>query len=140
MDDLSRAKEILKSDGCTCALVRGDYVKSSSRNGIAPLLELTDDGVDKSGGSVADKIVGKAAALLYALMGVKRVYAEVLSVAGREVLNSRGIYVEYATLTDKILNRKGDGMCPMEQAVKDCSDPVKAREILSATLEKLRKG
>ena len=140
MDDLSRAKELLKAGGYTCALVLGDYEKTSNRNGIAPLLELLDDGVDKTGSSVADKIVGKAAALLYALMGVKRVYAEVLSEAGREVLDGHNIEVEYGTLTDKILNRKGDGPCPMENAVKDCSDPLEAKKILTATLERLRKG
>ena len=140
MDDLSKAKELLKAGGITCALVAGDYEFISNRNGIAPLLELLDDGVDKSGGSVADKIVGKAAALLYALMGVKRVYAEVLSEAGRETLLAHGVEVEYGTLTDKILNRTGDGPCPMENAVKDCSDPIEAKKILTATLERLRRG
>lgn len=140
MDDLERAKELLQTDGCTCALVIGDCEKISRNKGIAPILELTNDGTDKTGGSAADKIVGKAAALLYALMGVKRVYAEVLSEEGKKVLDSRGIAVEYGTLTDKILNRKGDGTCPMEQAVANCSDPMEAREILAATLEKLRKG
>ena len=140
MDDLRRAKELLKADGCTCALVLGDYEKTSNRNGIAPLLELLGDGVDKAGSSVADKIVGKAAALLYALMGVKRVYAEVLSEAGREILFAYEIEAEYDTLTDRILNRKGDGPCPMEKAVENCSDPAAAKEILTATLERLRKG
>ena len=139
MDDLLRAKELLKADGCTCALVLGGYEKSSSRSGIAPLLELLEDGVDKAGSSVADKIVGKAAALLYALMGVKRVYAEVLSEAGRAVLNSHGISVEYSTRTDRILNRKGDGPCPMEKAVENCSDPLEAKKLLTETLERLRK-
>ena len=64
------------------------------------------------GGYAADRIVGKAAALLYVMMGVKGVFAEVLSESALAVLNKHGVHAEYSVLTPNIINRAGDGLCP----------------------------
>ncbi len=107
----------------------GETVVSCGR-GIAPLIELIESGKNFKGCFAADKIVGKAAALLYAHMGVAEVYAEVLSVAAEKVLLAYGINVSYSVLTDKIINRKGDGICPMEIAVADVNFPEEAFAVL----------
>ena len=109
-------------------------VFKSKESGIRPLLQVIHSEMDVKGCYAADKIVGKAAALLYAYMGVSEVYAEVLGKEGRAVLESRGIRVSYRTLTDRIINRRGDDICPMEKTVKDISDPGEA---LCALEEKL---
>lgn len=77
-----------------------------------------------------DKIVGKAAALLYALMGIEALYAEVLSEGAEDVLRRFRILTEYEKIVPAIINRKGDGICPMEEAVKETEDPLSAFEIL----------
>ncbi|MBR6233205.1 MAG: DUF1893 domain-containing protein [Erysipelotrichaceae bacterium] len=83
---------------------------------------------------VADKLIGKASAMLLVLSGVKNVYTPVLSKAGREVFDKYGVAYEYDTLAEYIVNRKGDGMCPMEMTVKDIDDPKEAFEALKRKL------
>ncbi|MDE7213593.1 MAG: DUF1893 domain-containing protein, partial [Anaeroplasmataceae bacterium] len=77
MTDLEYAKKRL--EGNTVCLVKADSSFISQKRGVTPLLEFIESKVDFKGYSAADKIVGKAAAFLYASLGVKEVYAEVLS-------------------------------------------------------------
>ena len=113
------AKEIFQAGGYSLVITGNGETVVSYGLGIAPLMELIESGKNFKGCFAADKIVGKAAALLYAHMGVAEVYAEVLSVAAEKVLLAYDIHVSYSVLTDKIINRKGDGICPMEIAVAD---------------------
>ena len=39
--------------------------------------------------------------------------------------------------TQAIVNRKGDGLCPMENAVKDIDEPEDALRAVNKTLERL---
>jgi hypothetical protein len=82
-------------------------------------------------------VVGKAAAFLYCLLGVKALHAGVLSVPARDVLLSAGISVEWGSLVPAIRNRAGDGFCPMETAVWDLTDPALAPDAIRAALQKL---
>ena len=79
MDDLQRAKQMLEEENCTCVLCKEAMVHKSHRRGVAPLLELLDEGADVIGASAADRVVGKATAFLYSLLGVRSVYAYVMS-------------------------------------------------------------
>lgn len=126
MNDLSRAKEILSGGGYTLVLVKGGETITSSSRGVAPLIELIDGGRSLEGFSAADLIVGRAAALLYAHLRVSFVYAKTLSLSAEEVLREHGIYFECGSKTETIINRKGDGPCPMEQAVKGVKSPYEA--------------
>lgn len=137
MNDLQRAKSLFSSGGYSCVLVKGEEVVTSEKSGIAPLLEFIESGKDYGGFSAADKIVGKAAALLYTHMGVTAVYAEVLSVPAQKILKENGIEFEYSTLTEKIINRRGDGLCPMELAVAETNDPEQALKILKEKVRRL---
>ena len=113
-------KDILLEKNCSIVASNG-YVSFDS--GIKPLVDkLEEDIYYFKGLEVADKIVGKAAAMLFALSGVKKVYAHVLSKAGEKILQENNIEYEYGQLVDYIINRKGDGMCPMEMTVKDIDD------------------
>lgn len=122
MHNLEQAKQILTDNNYTCVLCKGSIVYTSCERGIAPMMRLISDSVDLSGFSAADKIIGKAAAILFALAGVSEVYADVLSEKAVEILIKHGIKFSYGTLTDNIQNRKGDGICPMEHTVADMSD------------------
>ena len=137
-DRLCTLRARLESEKLTCILQKGDNVLTSTQTGIRPLLEWIDEKQDTRDGAAADKIVGKAAALLYVFMGVRAVYAEVLSAGGLRTLQAHGIRAEYGTLTDYIVNRAGTGMCPMEETVQTVSDPAEALAALRATAARLR--
>ena len=130
-----RLKALLAEENLTCVLSDGNRLIKSRERGVKPLIGFIESGKSIKGFTAADKVVGKAAALLYALMGVSSLYASVISEGALTVCKSFGISVEYGTLTQNIINRRGDGFCPMEQAVADISDPQTA---FNAVKEKLK--
>lgn len=107
----------------------------SFERGIRPIMTaLNEDLHFFEGLSVADKIIGKASAMLLCLSGVKEVYTPTLSRTGKEVFDRYGVVYECDELTEMIVNRKGDGMCPMELTVKDIDDLNEAYEALKKKL------
>ena len=126
MSDLSKAKRILTEGAHTCVLCRGDAVYTADDRGVKPLVDWLDSGLDLRGFSAADKVVGRATAFLYVLLGVRAVHALVMSTPAREVLEAAGIPAFCDTETKGIINRRGDGPCPFENAVLGITDPMEA--------------
>ena len=99
---------------------------SSTERGVKPLLDFIKNGPDLRWFSAADKIVGKAAALLYVLLGVKEVYAPVMSETALYTLAHNGILQLCDCSVKSIRNRSGTGVCPMEETVVDIDEPRQA--------------
>lgn len=137
MRDLERARRLLEAEGFTCVLVRGDVIYTSRETGIRPMVGWLTRGVELSGFSAADRIVGKAAAMLFALAGVEAVHGQVLSQKGAAVLEERRIPYTCAVLAEEIINRQGTGPCPMELAVREIHEPAAALEAVKDTLARL---
>ena len=135
--DLAQAKALL-AQGNTCALVCGKTQKTSTLRGGAPLLDWLHDGADYSGFSVADKVVGKAAAFLYVLLNVGTVYALTVSEQAEKVLKKYQIPLIYEQKVPAIHNRANTGLCPMEQATWGIDEPAEAKEAIEKKLEELR--
>ncbi len=111
-----------------------------NEKGITTLVRLLSDGSTKlRGARVADKIVGRAAALLMALGGVREVYAETLSKGAQDVFEKYAIPCAYGTLTENIINRSGTDICPMEKAVLGIDDPEEALRAVKAKLADMSK-
>ncbi len=137
MTDLEKAVKAL--DGHTIALCKGENIITSDKKGISPMIGFIDDGADLRGYSASDLVVGKAAAMLFVKAGIKEVFAKNLSKSGKEYLEKHGITVKFDVLTDKILNRSGDGICPMECAVSDTDDFDDGYRLIKEKLEVLMK-
>ena len=134
MSDIERARARLSEGGYTCVMCRGEQTLVSTDRGVKPLLSWLEEGTGE-GFSAADKVVGNGAAFLYVLLKVREVYAEVMSEPALKVLKRHGINAEFGTLCGNIINRKGDGICPIEQAVQGISEPSEA---LNAIRERLK--
>ena len=128
--DFQKAKEEYNSGKYTLVICKDEDIIKSDVTGIRPVMTLIDSKKDYKGYSAADKIVGRAAAFLYALLQVKNLYGETMSKGAVEILKNAGIYYEYKTLTDYIENRQKTGMCPMDEAVKDIDNPKDAYEAI----------
>ena len=133
MTNLEQAKEILEQNNDTCVFFDGKNTYTSKERGVKPLLQMLQNKTDVKDFSVADKVVGKAAAFLYVLLGVKELYAKVISQHALAVLQNHNIDVSYGELVEAIRNRTNTGFCPMETAVLQIED---ASEALQAILEK----
>lgn len=134
MTDLENARNLLTSGNYTCAVCRGDVSYTTSHRGVRPLLDWLDSGTDLKNASAADRVVGRGAAFLYCLLGVKEVHARVMSRPAQEVLTAHGITALADTFVEGIINRKGTGPCPFEEAVMNIATP---QEALAAIRKKM---
>ncbi len=137
--DLQRAIDLLATGAYTCVICREGLTLTETARGVRPLLAILENGPHCRGASAADKVVGKAAAFLYCLLGIRALYAPILSQPALEVLQNAGIAVSYDRLVPAIRNRTDTGLCPMESAVWHLTDPAEAPALLRATLQKLAK-
>lgn len=126
MSDLNKAKALLTEGGYTCVLCRGDVIYTATARGVKPLVDWLDSGLDLRGFSAADKVVGRATAFLYVLLGVREVHALVMSAPAKEALEAGGIAASCGREVAGIINRRGDGPCPFEDAVLGITDPTEA--------------
>ena len=128
--DFQKAKEEYNKGQYTLVICKDEDIVTSDITGIKPLINLIEEKKEYKGYSAADKIVGRAAAFLYTLLEVKNLYGEIMSKGATEILKNAKINFEYKTLSDFIENRKKDGMCPMDEAVKNINDPKEAYEAI----------
>lgn len=137
MNDLNKAKQQLLSSGCTCVLRYEDDVVTSSERGVKPLVAWIESGKNFKNYSAADKVVGKATAFLYLMLGVTAVYAGVISKSALKLLNEHHVTVEYGNLAENIVNRRGDGICPFEAAVLETQSSQAAYEIIRGKMREM---
>jgi hypothetical protein len=117
MPELERAKSLLrKSEGCCCAVVTASGEELAlGGQGISPLVALLKDGKNAlRGAAAADKVIGKAAAMLLACGGAAAVWGDIVSRPAQEFLLAAGIELQYGRLVPYLKNRAGTGQCPME--------------------------
>lgn len=137
MPDGEKARAILESQGYTCVLCKEGLIHTTTFRGVKPLASWLEKGLDASGFSAADKVVGKATAFLYQLLGVKKVHAQVMSQSALAVLEGAGIEASYEKLVPNIINRKGDGICPFEEAVLDIHSPEEAKKAIYQKMDEM---
>ena len=137
--NLQKAIMLLNKTGSTCVFCSDETILTDKRRGVRPLLDLLDSNANVAGFSVADKVVGKAAAFLYCLLAVKEIYARVISKPALDVLKEAGIETTYKELVPAIQNRTKDGFCPMESAVLNICTAQEALLAVQKTLAELSK-
>ena len=140
MENLLKARRLLDSGNYTCVVCKGDVLYTTAQRGVAPLLHWLDASTDLKGFSAADRVVGRGAAFLYCLLGVKEVHARVMSRPAAEVLQSYGILADADSFVEGIINRSGNGPCPFEAAVMDIQDAEKALIAIRDKRSQMQKG
>ena len=139
-NELLLAKKQMERDHLSCAIRKDGAVFTSTERGVRPLLGYLDEGLDLSHGYAADRVVGNGAAYLYVLLKVRAVYADVMSRPALETLRRYGIEAETGELTGHIRNRRGDGVCPIEEAVAGATSPADALRRIRVRLTELNAG
>lgn len=138
-NDLISEMIALVEAGDSCVLAKnGVIIARDKGRGISPLLRVLDNG-KLEGAIVADKIIGRAAAAICVLGGAKVVYANVMSEGAKALLDKHGIKASTAKITDEIINRDKTGICPMEKAVKELTDPSEMVKAIRQTVKEMTK-
>ena len=129
---------LLKEENFSCVIWKKDHAICDKDLGIKPLMkQLRLDKQAFSGAIIADRIVGKAAALMTVLGGAVFVFGSTMSETAIEIFDKNNIPYEYDSLVPFILNRTKDDKCPMEKTVENIEDPTIAFEALEKTIQKL---
>ena len=130
-------KELLLQEELTCIVLHQNQLYKEKSDGILPLFHFIEQGVLQES-ELADKVVGKAAALLMVYGGIHRVHACLISQHALHIFQKYHVHVTYDTLVPYIINRNHDGMCPIEQAVLTCDSFDDAYSILKAKLQQMQ--
>ena len=122
-EDLKLAIKFLNELNASLVVVREGEVKFVGfGKGVK---ELVDVMTILSNSSVADKVVGKAAAVILVRNGARAVYGKVMTKTAYTLLTQHNVFAKYGELVDKIEN------CPFEERVKNISDIKEAwKEIM----------
>jgi hypothetical protein len=140
MNDLETAKTQLIQNHLTLIFIKNNNIlfKTKSRriSGFLTAIQELDKKLEDA--SVADKVVGRAVALLCACARIKAIYAETLSIKAVDVLEKAGIACEWKALVDTILNTSKNDVCPFEKAAAEISNPKDAYEKFKDLQNKLK--
>ena len=121
---LKQAIKTLDEQGCSVAVITQEG-KTFTDNGtsVRPLYRIYLSHKDEmKGASVADKVIGRAAACILVSARVKEAFAYIVSRDALRLLQANGIDAEYSLLVDRIENRTKTNMCPMEKRIFGCDD------------------
>jgi hypothetical protein len=140
MNDLEIAKTQLHRKELTLVIVKnGEVLFETHSHRISGFLGAIEKlGAKLEGAAVADRVAGKAIALLCVYVKISDVYAEVLSEKAKAVFEENGIRHEWKELVDNILNVNKSQVCPFEKAAAEISDPKDAYKAFKALQESLQ--
>ncbi len=112
------AKKTLIEGGYSAVVVKDNKVLHAVMgSGVYPVIKLYNEyPEDMKDAVVADKIIGRAAAIVYILCGIKEIYCHVISEPGIEILDKHGIKHSQNNIVARIDNRTKTDMCPMEKS------------------------
>jgi hypothetical protein len=140
--DLETAKKRINENSLTLSIVKnGEIVFENASNGISGFLEAIEKfGAGLEGASVADRVAGKAIALLCVYAKVEAVYALILSKEAKFVFEKYATYHEWKKLVENILDVKKAGICPFEKLATEISNPKDAYRKLKALQNSSKHG
>lgn len=129
---------LLHEGGFSC-VIRNREIRTFTRRGVADLYDLLDQEPGfLHGAQVADKVIGKAAAALMVLGGVKEVYTDVISESALVLLQNGGVRVDCMRVVPRIQNRTQTGWCPLETICYEENEPDVMLPLIRAFIEKGR--
>lgn len=124
--DLSLAKETYHTGDHSLVIVRNHHIlHSDNRSRLLPLVKgLMGLGPQAKQCTVADKVIGRAAAMVAIYFGVDQIYTPLVSSGAEKLLADAGVYWEADQVVPMILAGSGDQPCKMEQMVAEFTDPI----------------
>jgi len=132
MDDLELAENELKSRNMNLVIVKnGVVIFQSTASGMKGLLQAIEEyDEDLAGTAVADKIIGRAAAMLCVYSGVRSVFAITMTEGALRLLRKNRVAHKFEEYVRTLMNSQGTDICPFERAIRDIEDPKEAFKML----------
>lgn len=134
------ANSILEDNQSTCVILKGEeIIYTSSYIGVKPLLVFMKEPktCEPNELVLVDKVIGKAALLLAAKIGIPEIYTPVTSLAALAAAKEHHISLNAADVVPYIENRDKTGMCPIEMSVINTNNLDEAFHNINETIKVL---
>ena len=140
MQDLDIAKTELYEENLTlCIAKNGSVLYKTQSHRISGFIEaISTLGEKLEGAAMADRVAGKALALLCAYAKIREVYAAVLSRKAQAVFKQHKISCHWNELVDNVLDQNKTGTCPFEKAAAEINDPTVAYKKFKTLLDNMK--
>ncbi|NLJ74289.1 MAG: DUF1893 domain-containing protein [Firmicutes bacterium] len=127
--DLQIALDLFQEESLGLVIVKeGQVLYSGVEQRLLPLFKALEGLGERAwGSSVADKVIGRAAAMLLVCAEVKSCYSPLGSQGALEILQSNHIPAHFEEVVPQILDTSGLRTCPMERLVDGITDPAEGR-------------
>ncbi|MBF8983547.1 DUF1893 domain-containing protein [Lutibacter sp. B2] len=141
MKDIDLAKAILEKDKLALVIVKEEEVIFYSKEkGIKPIYMAVNTLKDQLvNSSVADRVIGKAAAMLCKYSNIKALHTKLISESAMEVLEKENIILTYDESAPYIKNRDKTDLCPVEKLSSDIENTNLLLEKITDFLESIQK-
>ncbi|HEY4533223.1 MAG TPA: DUF1893 domain-containing protein [Fusobacterium sp.] len=139
MDDIMRIKKFFLENRNANIMIFKDneIVYCSNEKGIFSMYNLYKNNKNILNNAViADKIVGRAIAIIAIASNVRGIYAEIISENAYDLLIKNNIRVEYWKKVLNILNHNDSDKCPVEKLAENIS----SADALILSLDEFLKG
>ena len=138
---LSALSRQLDEGRYSCVVYNNGQTRTFKQRGVLDLYDLVSRERDfLKGALMSDKIVGKGAAALMILGGVKGVRTEVVSTPALKMLTDNGIKVVFDTEVPYVENRRKTGQCPLDSRLQGVSTADESWPIIEQFVADLRAG
>ena len=105
----------LLHEGNYSCVIKNKEISTFTQRGITDLYDLLNtDPAFLRGAQIADKVIGKAAAVLMVLGRVQEVYTDIISEPALVLLRRANIKLDCMQVVPRIQNRYRTGWCPLE--------------------------
>ena len=139
---LADAKKQIREGKAECVLIRnGSIARVERGRGVSPLLRLYDrEKTLMQGAVIVDKVIGRAAAAIAISGKASFVHARIMSEDAQRFLQEHGIPASCELKVHRILNRRRNGLCPLEQSVQGIDDPEQALSAMRRKIAEMMKN
>lgn len=120
--------KLLHNGNYSCVVENFDEVFTFTGKGVSDLYDMVKNKpCFLQNARIADKVIGKGAAALMILGGVKEIYADVISLSALVLLREAGLDADFRQIVPFIWNRDKSDWCPLERI---CYKETSAKAIL----------
>lgn len=114
---------LAKTNWSLVLIKNGKVLYKSKLPRLRPLiLCIKKHGKTMRGGTVYDKKIGRAAAILLTHARVKEIWTPTISREGKKYLTKHKVRFAYKGLVKSVRNQEGNGPCPMEKMSKEMTE------------------
>ena len=133
------AIELLHASNASCIILNNNKFHYFTERGIKDLYNLYKNRPEILKNSfIADKVVGKGAAALMALGEISELYTDIISEKAVKMLQKCKIIHSFAKQVPYIINRAGNGMCPVETLCSEIETPEECLTQIESFINKNR--